>query len=206
MDEALASEPPAPAPDGHGTVQAGEIGRRLAGRSVVLVGLMGAGKTTIGRRLAGRLGLPFHDADVEIETAAGMPIADIFASFGEPAFRDGERRVIERLLSECQMVLATGGGAYMNPLTRERIRAAGLSVWLRADLDTLMRRVSKRMNRPLLRNQDPLATMRRLMAERQPVYALADITVDSHDLSHARVTQEVVAALAERLAAERCSS
>ena len=131
------------------------IRRRLGARSVALVGLMGAGKTSVGRRLALRLGLPFRDADHEIEAAAGMPINDIFATYGEPYFRDGERRVIARLLHNGPQVLGTGGGAFMNPETRARIAEAGVSVWLKADLDTLMRRVRKRANRPLLKTPIP---------------------------------------------------
>ena len=173
---------------------------RLGPRSVVLVGLMGAGKTTIGRRLAARLGLPFRDADLEIETAAGMPIADIFSIFGEPAFRDGEKRVIARLLDEGRMVLATGGGAYMDAGTRERIRAAAVAVWLRADHATLMHRVRRRSHRPLLNRPDPDGVMQALMAERYPIYGLADLTVESSDGSHERVTQEVVDALSAFLA------
>jgi shikimate kinase len=168
---------------------------RLAGRPIVLVGLMGAGKTTIGRRLATRLDLPFRDADQEIEAAAGMAVSDIFATYGEPSFRDGERRVIARLLTEGPMVLATGGGAYMCPETRTRIAESGISVWLKVDHDTLMRRVRRRSHRPLLQNPDPEATMRRLMAERYPVYALADMTVDSQDMPHERVVSGVVRAL-----------
>lgn len=168
---------------------------RLGRRAVVLVGLMGAGKSTVGRRLATRLGLPFRDADHEIEAAAGMPISDIFATYGEPDFRDGERRVIGRLLAESPMVLATGGGAYMSHETRERIAEFGISVWLKADLDTLMRRVRRRANRPLLQASDPVETMRRLMAERYPVYALADLVVESRDTSHERVTEDIIEAL-----------
>ena len=164
----------------------------------MLVGLMGAGKTTIGRRLAARLAMPFRDADAEIETAAGMPISDIFATLGESAFRDGERRVIARLLQEGPLVLATGGGAYMDPGTRERIAASGSSVWLKADHETLMRRVRKRVHRPLLQNPDPDGTMRRLMSERYPVYALADVTVESGDSSHDGIVGEILAALQGR--------
>lgn len=170
----------------------------LAARTIVLVGLMGAGKTTIGRRLAARLAMPFRDADAEIETAAGMPISDIFATLGESAFRDGERRVIARLLQEGPLVLATGGGAYMDPGTRERIAASGSSVWLKADHETLMRRVRKRVHRPLLQNPDPDGTMRRLMSERYPVYALADVTVESGDSSHDGIVGEILAALQGR--------
>lgn len=168
----------------------------------MLVGLMGAGKSTIGRRLAGRLGLPFRDADAEIEAAAGMPISDIFASYGEPAFRDGERRVIARLLGGDPVVLATGGGAYMNGHTRERIARTGISIWLKADLETLLMRVSRRANRPLLQGASPADTLRPLMVERYPFYGLADLTVQSCDLSHGRVTQDVYDALAAHLAGE----
>ncbi len=175
---------------------------RLGRRSIVLVGLMGAGKTTIGRRLASRLGLPFRDADIEIESAAGMPIADIFSIYGEPAFRDGERRVIARLLGEGRMVLATGGGAFMDPETRARIAEAAVSVWLKVDHETLMRRVRRRSHRPLLRTADPDETMRRLMAERYPVYGQADLAVSSRESAHDRVTQDVMDALGQHLAAE----
>ncbi|NNM71375.1 shikimate kinase [Enterovirga aerilata] len=172
-----------------------DLRERLRDRAIVLVGLMGAGKTTVGRRLATRLDLPFRDADVEIETAAGMPISDIFAIYGEPAFRDGERRVIARLLDEGPLVLATGGGAYMNAETRAKIAARGISVWLKADHETLMRRVRRRSHRPLLANPDPEGTMRRLIAERYPVYAEADVAVESCDMPHDRVVAEVVKAL-----------
>jgi shikimate kinase len=172
-----------------------DLRTRLGRRAIVLVGLMGAGKTTIGRRLATRLDLPFRDADVEIETAAGMPISDIFTIFGEPAFRDGERRVIARLLDEGPLVLATGGGAYMNAETRAKIAASGVSVWLKADHETLMRRVRRRSNRPLLANPDPEGTMRRLIAERYPIYGEANVTVPSHDMPHDRIVGEVVKSL-----------
>jgi shikimate kinase len=175
------------------------ITRQLGARSIVLVGLMGAGKSTVGRRLAQKLGLPFRDADHEIEAAAGMSIPDIFSVHGEAYFRDGERRVIGRLLQEGPMVLATGGGAYMNEETRARIAENGVSVWLRADLDVLMRRVRKRATRPLLQNPDPEGTMRQLMAIRHPVYALADLTVDSHEAPHDRVVIDVMKAVAEWL-------
>jgi shikimate kinase len=171
------------------------VRERLGGRSVVLVGLMGAGKSTVGRRLAARLSMPFKDADAEIEAAAGMSVADIFATHGEPYFREGERRVLARLLQEGPIVLATGGGAFMHPETRARIAEAGVSIWLKADLDVLMRRVRKRSNRPLLKNADPEASMRRLMTMRQPVYALADITVESRDTPHERVVDDALNAL-----------
>ena len=167
----------------------------LAGRSIVLVGMMGSGKTSVGKRLAVRLGLAFSDADVEIEAASGMSIPEIFARRGEPEFRDGERRVVARLLGNGQRVLATGGGAFMNATTRQAIAAAGVSVWLKADLDVLMRRVRKRSNRPLLQTPDPEATMRRLMDDRHPTYALADLTVHSHDGPQEVMVEAVVSAI-----------
>jgi shikimate kinase len=173
------------------------ISRLLGTRSLVLVGLMGAGKSTVGRRLAQALKLPFRDADHEIEAAAGMTIPEIFAVHGEEHFRDGERRVIARLLQEGPIVLATGGGAFMNEETRSRIAEHGISIWLKADLDVLMRRVRKRSTRPLLQNPDPEGTMRRLMELRHPVYATADIMIDSHETPHDKVVAEVVRALDE---------
>jgi shikimate kinase len=168
------------------------LSRLLGARSLVLVGLMGAGKSTVGRRLAQTLQLPFRDADHEIEAAAGMTIPEIFAIHGEEHFRDGERRVIARLLQEGPIVLATGGGAFMNDETRLRIAEHGISLWLKADLDVLMRRVRKRATRPLLQNPDPEGTMRRLMELRYPVYATADITIDSHEAPHDRVVADIV--------------
>lgn len=170
----------------------------LGDRCVVLVGMMGAGKSSVGRRLAHRLGLPFSDADTEIEKAAGMTIPEIFAARGETEFRDGERRVIARLLAEEPRVLATGGGAFMHAETRRRIAERGLSVWLKADFDVLMRRVRKRSNRPLLSNPDPEGTLRRLIEQRYPVYALADETIQSRDVPHEVIVGEIVARLAER--------
>ncbi|MDZ4866653.1 MAG: shikimate kinase [Alphaproteobacteria bacterium] len=167
----------------------------MAERSIVLVGLMGAGKSTVGRRLASVLRLPFHDADQEIETAAGCSISDFFERYGEPAFRDGERKVIARLLAGPRHVLATGGGAFMDPTTRVLIKNQGLSVWLRANIDLLMERVTKRPTRPLLKNEDPRGTMERLMAERYPVYAEADITVDSNGGPHDTVVQQILSQL-----------
>jgi shikimate kinase len=172
----------------------------IVDRPIVLVGLMGAGKTTVGRRLAALLHLPFVDADEEIERAAGLKVSEIFALHGEEDFRRGERRVIERLLSGAPHVLATGGGAFMNAETRALVRAKGLSVWLRADLDVLMRRVEKRDSRPLLREGDPRATMQRLMDERYPVYAEADLVVESNNGPHASTVNAVVRALARRAA------
>ncbi|WP_081929157.1 shikimate kinase [Microvirga sp. BSC39] len=171
------------------------ISRLLGTRSLVLVGLMGAGKSTVGRRLAQALKLPFRDADHEIEAAAGMTIPEIFAVHGEEHFRDGERRVIARLLQEGPIVLATGGGAFMNEETRGRIAEQGISIWLKADLDVLMRRVRKRSTRPLLQNPDPEGTMRRLMDLRYPVYATADVTIDSHEAPHDKVVAELIKAL-----------
>jgi shikimate kinase len=172
------------------------VHRGLNNRPIVLVGLMGAGKTSIGRRLAIKLGLGFVDADQEIEKAAGKSIPEIFADHGEPYFREGERRVIARLLDNGAQVLATGGGAFMNDETRARIAQASISVWLRADLPLLMKRVMKRDNRPLLKQDDPETVMRNLMDTRYPVYGQADITVESRDVQHAQMVNEVVRALA----------
>ncbi len=169
----------------------------LGQRAIVLVGMMGSGKSSVGRRLGHRLGLPFADADTEIETAAGMAIPEIFAQYGEPTFRSGERRVIARILGEERaMVLATGGGAYMNPETRTCIAQHGIAVWLKADHDVLMRRVRKRANRPLLQTADPEGTLRRLLNEREPIYALADITVISKDEPHDKVVNAALSGLA----------
>ena len=159
--------------------------------SIVMVGLMGAGKTSIGRRLAARLGLPFVDADDEIEAAAGSSIDDIFERLGEAGFRDGERRVIARLLDGPPIVLATGGGAFLDAETRERIATKGISVWLRADIDTLVRRTSRRNNRPLLKNGEPREILTRLMKQRHPIYQLADIVVDSFDAPAEETLQHV---------------
>ena len=150
-------------------------------RTIVLIGLMGAGKSCIGRRLATLLGLKFVDADTEVERAAGCTIEEIFERHGEAAFRDGERRVIERLLGQAVQVLATGGGSFMNPQTRAAIQDQAISVWLRADLDLLLKRTGRRNNRPLLKRGDPRAILEGLMAERYPVYSEADIVVDSVD-------------------------
>ena len=163
-----------------------------APKTIVLVGLMGAGKTSVGRLLAKRLDLEFIDADDEIEQAAQCSIEQIFESHGEAEFRDGERRVIARLLTGPTHVLATGGGAFMRKETRDAIRGRGISVWLRADLDLLLRRVSRRKNRPLLRNENPRQTLEKLMEERYPVYAEADIGVDSGDRPPGTIVDNVI--------------
>jgi shikimate kinase len=169
----------------------------LGRRSIVLTGMMGVGKSSIGRRLSARLGVPFVDADIEIEKAAGMSTADIFARHGEADFRSGEARVIARLLDGGPQVLATGGGAVMNPDTRAAIKAKGISIWLRAELDVLMRRINKRKHeRPLLQTADPETTLRNLLAAREPVYAQADLTVHSREVPHDAIVAEIVAALA----------
>ena len=171
----------------------------LEHRSIVMVGLMGCGKSSVGRRLAARLSLPFIDADDEIEAAAQKTIPEIFADYGEDNFRAGERRVIARLLQNGPQVLATGGGAYMEPQTRAAIRSAGISIWLKAELPVLMRRVLKRDNRPLLKSGDPEGIMRALMAKRYPIYADADITIESRDVPHDVIVTEVIVELARRL-------
>ena len=179
-----------------------EIGRRTLSvrrvvpcRTVALVGLMGAGKTKVGRRLAIRLGLPFFDSDQEIEAAAGETIEEIFANRGEQAFRDGERRVIARLLAGPVHVLATGGGAFMDPVTRAAISRRGVSLWLRADLDVLVQRVSRRADRPLLKAGDPRAILAELIERRHPIYAEAEVTVDSGDGSPEATVNRAIAAL-----------
>ena len=177
--------------------------RALDGRSLVLVGMMGAGKSSVGKRLAARLGLPFVDTDEEIEAGARMTIPEIFEKFGEPYFRDGERRVIARLLEQGPTVIATGGGSFMNASTRERIAASAVSVWIKPDVEVLARRVRKRNNRPLLQTADPEATLRRLLEERNPVYALADIAVEANDGPHEAVVEQILAALATRGRPER---
>ena len=165
-------------------------------RTIVLVGLMGAGKTKIGRRLAVRLNLPFFDSDNEIEAAAGETIEEIFRNRGEAVFRDGERRVIARLLEQPPHVLATGGGAFMDPATRAVFARRGVSVWLRADLDVLVPRVSRRNNRPLLQRSDPRSVLAELIERRHPIYAEADIVIDSGEGSVEQTTMRVIAALA----------
>ncbi len=171
-------------------------------RTIVLVGLMGAGKSSIGRRLAARLGVAFVDADAEIEEAAGCKIPEFFERYGEPAFRDGERRVIARLLDAPPQVLATGGGAFIDPKTRALIKDKAVSVWLRAELDILVRRCARRTHRPLLHQGDPREILGDLMAARYPVYAHVDIIVDSEDEPHEYVVKKILSALAAQGYAE----
>lgn len=169
-----------------------EIAAALGRRSVVLVGMMGAGKSSVGRKLASRLGLPFVDADAEIEQAAGMSIPDIFEMHGEADFRSGEARVIARLLDGGPQVLATGGGAFMNDDTRALVREKGVSVWLKAEFDVLMKRIRRRGDRPMLKTADPAATLQQLIDLRYPVYAQADITVESREVLHEIIVEEVL--------------
>jgi shikimate kinase len=171
------------------------IAAALGTRSIVLVGMMGAGKSTIGRRLSARLRLPFLDADTEIEAAAGMSIPDIFETHGEPHFRDGEARVIARLLDSGPAVIATGGGAFMREETRGRIRSKAVSLWLKADADIIMKRVKRRADRPLLQTADPAATIGRLIEEREPVYQRADLTIWSRDVPHEKIVDECIDAV-----------
>jgi shikimate kinase len=193
---------PAPTTTQEASIKPALIKSALGERSVVLVGMMGAGKSTIGRRLAARLGLPFFDADVEIEAAAGMSIPDIFETRGEPDFREGEARVIARLLDSGPAVIAPGGGALMRRETRDRIRDKAVSIWLKADVDIIMRRVKRRSDRPLLRTADPEATVGRLLSEREPIYQQADLTVWSRDVPHDKIVDECVEALHGRLCDE----
>src|SRR5580700_11044690 len=164
----------------------------LGRRSIVLVGMMGAGKSSVGRRLAARLGLAFIDADTEIEAAAGMSIADIFSAHGEAYFRSGEARVIARLLEGGPQVMATGGGAIINSDTRAAIRAKAVSIWLNAEYDVLLRRVKRRTDRPMLKTADPAETLRRLLVERNPVYAQSDVTLHSRDAPHEAIVNEAI--------------
>jgi len=191
------SETTTPAPAT--ATQEAEILAALGKRLIVLVGMMGAGKSTIGRRLAARLNLPFVDADTEIEAAAGMTIPEIFELHGEPHFRDGEARVIARLLDGGPSVLATGGGSFMREETRRRIAEKAVSIWLKADPDIILRRVKRRADRPLLQTADPAATVSRLLSEREPVYQHADVTIASRDVPHDRIVDECLDALRARL-------
>ncbi len=174
------------------------VRQALGNRSIVMVGMMGCGKSAIGRRLANALDLKFVDADDEIEKAAGMSISEIFQQLGEQHFRDGERRVIARLLAGGPQVLSTGGGAYMSEETRERVRTAGISIWLNAELPILMKRVMRRDNRPLLRTHNPEARMRELLDIRNPIYAEADISVESREVAHDVIVGEILQKLAAR--------
>jgi shikimate kinase len=173
----------------------------LRRRTIALVGLMGVGKSSVGRRLANALELPFCDADAEVEAAAGRSIADIFADLGEPAFREGERRVIARLLEQPPHVLATGGGAFINPQTRALIKSKAISVWLKADLEILARRVTRKDSRPLLAGKDPLEVLRAQAQARYPAYAEADIVVETGDAAHHVTVEQVIRALGEHLPA-----
>jgi len=173
----------------------------LRARTITLVGLMGVGKTSVGKRLATALDLPFRDADIEVETAAGRSIPDIFADLGEAAFREGERRVIARLLDDPPHVLATGGGAFMNAETRALIKSKSISIWLRADVEVLARRVARKDNRPLLTGKDPISVLRDLAETRYPIYAEADLLVDSGDAPHHVTLDNVIKALAAYLEA-----
>ncbi len=168
-------------------------------KSVVLVGMMGSGKSAVGRRLATALGVPFRDADTEIEKAANCSVNEIFARLGETAFRDGERKVVARLLAEPPHVLATGGGAFADAETRARIKARAISVWLKADLDLLVERVSRKESRPLLKNGNPRDVLEKLLREREPIYSQADITVESDRSAHEIVVNRIVAALEKRM-------
>ena len=174
-----------------------DIREKLGNHSIVLVGLMGAGKSSIGRRLAEKLDIPFVDADHEIEIAADKTIPEIFKDHGEAYFREGERRVISRLIENGAQVLSTGGGAFINEETRQGIQAHGISVWLKADLSLLMKRVMKRADRPLLQTDDPEAVMQKLMDQRYPIYAKADVTVESRDVQHTQMVNEVIKILAK---------
>ena len=186
--------------------QAHPVVDALEGKSIVLVGMMGAGKTAVGKRMAQRLRLPFVDADAEIEAGARMTIPEIFERFGEAYFRDGERKVIARLLENGQKVIATGGGAFMSPSTRDRIAQKGVSIWLKPEFEVLMRRVRKRSNRPLLQTPNPEATLRRLLDERSPTYALADITVPSFDGPHDTAVDTILEALRVWLSGTRAAT
>jgi shikimate kinase len=193
MNEALPMSPPEAPPNGAALVAA--LGRR----SIVLVGMMGAGKSSIGRRVAARLAIPFVDADAEIELAADMTIAEIFAVHGEPYFRAGEARVIARLLERGPQVLATGGGAFMNAQTRAALKEKAVSVWLKADLGVLTKRLRRRSDRPLLKTDDPVATLTNLLQVRDPIYATADVAVLSRDVTHDVIVDEIIAAVGAKL-------
>jgi shikimate kinase len=167
-------------------------------KTIALVGLSGVGKSSVGRRLASALGMPFRDADIEVESAAGRPIAEIFAQYGEAAFRDGERRVIARLLGEAPHVLATGGGAFVEVETRKLIKAQAISIWLKADVEVLAKRVGRKENRPLLAGKDPLEVLAAQARDRYPAYAEADVAVETGDTPHQVAVEAILRALAER--------
>jgi shikimate kinase len=175
-----------------------EIAMAALHRTVALVGMMGAGKSALGRRLAQRLNVSFRDADTEIEIAAGCSISDIFDRYGEAAFRDGERRVIARLLNESPHILATGGGAFIDDETRSRVRQSAVSIWIKAPIEVLLARTQRRDTRPLLRDGDPRTTLERLLAAREPIYAEADLTVTSEDGPHSAAIERIVDALQSR--------
>ncbi|RIJ24253.1 shikimate kinase [Henriciella barbarensis] len=179
------------------TADPARIGQAISKRTVALVGLMGAGKSTVGRRLADTLGRQFYDSDNEIEKAASLSISDIFALHGEEEFRRGERRVLERLLNEAPHVLATGGGAYLNPDTRDLLREKAITIWLNADLETLWRRVSRRSHRPLLKADNPKGVLSRLLDERTPIYEKADLVVTSEEGPHRATVNAILKALDE---------
>ncbi|MEM6383001.1 MAG: shikimate kinase [Pseudomonadota bacterium] len=188
-----------PAESGPYAASAADVRQTLAGRSVVMIGMMGAGKSSIGRRLAQALGLDFVDSDDEIEKAANLTIPEIFERHGEAHFRDGERKVIARLVSEKQRIIALGGGAFENPKTREEVARKAISIWIKADFETLMERVKRRSHRPLLQTPDPEGTLRRLIAEREPNYARAAITVTSNHAAHTDMVRACMKALAAYL-------
>ena len=182
--------------------QPARVDDALRRRTIVLVGLMGAGKTSVGRRLAAALDLPFKDGDEEVEQAAGLSIPQIFELYGEERFREGERRVMARLLNDPPHVLATGGGAFMDPITRMTVQQKAVSVWLKADIEVLARRVARKDTRPLVSGRDPKEVLERLAAVREPIYALADIVVESGDRAHAATVDAIIEALKARLAKE----
>ncbi|MEX0860002.1 MAG: shikimate kinase [Cucumibacter sp.] len=178
---------------------------QLGDKPLVLVGMMGAGKTTVGRRLASQLGFTFIDSDAEVEKAAGMPITEFFALHGEAEFRAGEARVMARILREGRTVVATGGGILLHPDTRRLVAGTAVSVWLKADADLLFARVSRRDTRPLLKTEDPRATLEKLIEERYPVYATANVTVTSRDVPHEQVAETIIAELARYFEADKAT-
>ena len=188
--------------NGGGKPLARAVRRSLGTRSIILVGMMGSGKSSIGRRLAATMELPFVDADAEIEQAAGMTIEDMFTVHGEPYFREGEERVIRRILLGSPQVVSTGGGAVVSAQTRAAIARSGISIWLDAPLDLLLQRVLRRDNRPLLKTGDPRAVLERLLAERRPYYAEANLKIESRDAPHEAVVDEILALLSSHLAAQ----